>query len=255
MHLLYLLAYKHRTGILVFITAFTVVVMLLFDRIPQDPTYHLFADTRKIAGIQNFWNVLSNLPFLLVGLYGLWRYRHLTERDSNNAYIAVCIGVLLVSVGSAYYHYTPSTSTLLWDRLPMTVAFMALFSLLLDEYVLLSNKSITLVPLLVIGIGSVVYWYWTETHGIGDLRPYALVQFLPLVLIPIILWLFRGDYLNNTMLIAALVLYILAKGFEHFDRQVLAVLGVVSGHTMKHLLSGMAGLCIILAVPIGKTEC
>jgi hypothetical protein len=99
------------------------------------------------------------------------------------------------------------------------------------------------------------YWYWTETQGVGDLRLYALVQFLPLVLIPIILWLFRGDYLNNTMLIAALVLYVLAKGCEHFDRQVLALLGVVSGHTIKHLLSGVAGLCIILAVPARKTEC
>lgn len=254
MHPLYLLAHKHRTDILVFMTAFAVVVMLFFDRIPQDPAYHLFVDTRKISGIQNFWNVLSNLPFLLVGVYGLWRYRYLPERSSNNAYIAVCIGVLLVSIGSAYYHYAPSTATLLWDRLPMTVAFMALFSLLLDECVLLSDKSLSLVPLLAIGIGSAVYWYWTETRGVGDLRPYALVQFLPLVLIPIILCLFGSDYLNNTLLIAALVLYVLAKGFEHFDKQVLALLGVMSGHTIKHLLSGIAGLCIILAVPIKKTE-
>lgn len=254
MHSLYLLAHKHRTDILIIIAAFSVVIMLFFERIPQDSAYHLFADTHKIGGIQNFWNVFSNLPFLLAGLYGLWRCRYLAERNSNNAYITVCIGVLLVSIGSAYYHYAPSTMTLLWDRLPMTVAFMGLFSLLLDEYVLCSNKSLTLVPLLAIGIGSAIYWYWTETHGVGDLRPYALVQFLPLVLMPIILWLFRGDYLNTTMLIAALVLYILAKGFEHFDRQVLALFGVMSGHTIKHLLSGIAGLCIILAVPIKKIE-
>lgn len=244
-----MLEHKHRTNLLIFIASFAVMVMLFFDRIPQNPAYHLFADTRTIAGIANFWNVFSNFPFLLVGLYGLWRWKGIINCNSRNGYMALCIGVLLVCLGSAYYHYTPSTTTLLWDRLPMTVAFMALFSLLLDERVIPHEQSLTLLPLLIIGIGSALYWYWTETIGVGDLRPYALVQFLPLVLIPLILWLFDSDYLNDQLLIAALVFYVFAKVAEHFDRQILELCGVMSGHTLKHFLAGIASLCIIVAIP------
>jgi hypothetical protein len=131
----------------------------------------------------------------------------------------------------------------------MTVAFMALFSLLLDERVIPREQSLTLVPLLIMGIGSAVYWYWTETRGAGDLRPYALVQFLPLILIPLILWLFESRYLKGRLLVTALGFYVLAKGCEHFDRQLFELLGVISGHTLKHFLAGIASLCIIVAIP------
>lgn len=244
-----MLEHKQRTSILIFIASFAVMSMLFFDCIPQDPMYHQFADTRKIAGIANFWNVFSNFPFLLVGLYGLWRWKRIIKCNHQYAYIALCIGVLLVSFGSAYYHYAPSTDTLLWDRLPMTVAFMALFSLLLDERVLPREQSLTILPLLVMGIGSVVYWYWTEVRGLGDLRPYALVQFLPLVLIPLILWLFDSDYLQGRLLVAALGFYLVAKLCEHFDRQLLDLMVIISGHTLKHFLAGIASLCIIIAIP------
>jgi hypothetical protein len=107
---------------------------------------------------------------------------------------------------------------------------------------------------LAIGIGSAAYWYWTEARGAGDLRPYALVQFLPIVLIPAILLLFHGNYLNSARLVSALVFYFVAKIFEYFDRQVLESIGVLSGHTIKHLLASIAVLYIILAVPIRKVE-
>jgi hypothetical protein len=246
------LQYKHRVGILISVASFAVLSMLFFERIPQDPAYHVFADSREIWGIRNFWNVVSNFPFLLVGLYGLWRWKRIIEPQSHHAYIALCIGVLLVSFGSAYYHYTPSTATLLWDRLPMTIAFMALFSLLLEERVILYERRLTLYPLLITGIAAAVYWYWTETLGEGDLRPYALVQFLPLLLIPIILVLFESRYLRGALLIVALMFYALAKVGEHFDWQIFELIGVISGHTLKHFLAGVATLYTILSIPVNK---
>jgi hypothetical protein len=243
------LEYKHRAGILISVASFAILSVLFFERIPQDPAYHIFADSREIWGIRNFWNVVSNFPFLLVGLYGLRRWKRVVEPKSHKAYIALCIGVLLVSFGSAYYHYTPSTATLLWDRLPMTLAFMALFSLLLEERVILCERCLTLHLLVTIGIAAVVYWYWTETLGEGDLRAYALVQFLPLMLIPLILMLFESRYLRGTLLIIALVFYALAKVGEHFDWQLFELLGVISGHTLKHFLAGIATLYTILSIP------
>jgi hypothetical protein len=245
--------HKHRATLLFLIAAAALLATALHGRIPQDPAYHLFADTRSLAGIANFWDVLSNLPFLMVGLYGFSRSRRLAELRCKSAYITLCWGVLLVSLGSAYYHLSPSTPTLLWDRLPMTVAFMALFSMLLEERVTESRR--TLLPLLAAGLASAVYWYWTESRGAGDLRPYILVQFLPIVLIPLILALYPSKYLSNSLLAAALVLYCAAKFFEHYDRQVLASIAVFSGHTIKHLLAGAATLCIILSVPAKEDSC
>ena len=239
-------------SILISIVSFAVLLTLFLERIPQDPAYHIFADNREILGIRNFWNVISNFPFLLVGLYGLWRWRWIIEPKSLSAYIALCIGVLLVCFGSAYYHYAPSTETLIWDRLPMTIAFMALFSLLLEERVILCQRSVTLYPLLIIGIAAAVYWYWTETLGEGDLRPYGLVQFLPLALIPVILLLFESRYLRGALLIVALLFYALAKVSEHFDWQLFEILAVISGHSLKHFLAGVATLYTIVAIPVRK---
>lgn len=237
----------HRAILLAAITAAAIIAALLHAPVPQDPAYHLFADTRPLAGMPNFADVFSNLPFLLVGLYGLTRIPRLKEPRCKSAYAALCLGVLLVSLGSAYYHYAPTTATLLWDRLPMTVAFMALFSLLIEERVTESVR--TLLPLLALGLASAVYWSWTESLGAGDLRPYILVQFLPLILMPLILLFYPRKYLNNSLLAAALILYAAAKVCESFDRQVLAAVGVLSGHTIKHLLSAAAALGLIRAVP------
>lgn len=241
-----MLIHQYRTPLLLLVTAAAIIATFFHAPIPQDPAYHLFADARSLAGVPNFGDVFSNLPFLLVGLYGLSRARRLKEPRCAVAYTTLCAGVLLVSVGSAYYHWNPSNATLLWDRLPMTVAFMALFSMLIEERVVKSTR--TLYPLIAAGVASAVYWYWSETKGAGDLRPYLLVQFLPIILMPVILVLFPRKYLSNKLLAGALVLYCVAKVFETCDRGVLEALGFASGHTLKHLLAGAATLCIIRAV-------
>lgn len=151
--------------------------------------------------------------------------------------------------GSGYYHLSPDNHTLVWDRLPMTIAFMALFSLLLHERVLPTQKTITLIPLLIIGAASVFYWDWTESQGKGDLRLYALVQFLPILLIPLILWLYPKRYLNGTNLLWAFVFYFAAKLLEHFDGLIYERLDVISGHSVKHISAAVAVLFIIYAVP------
>jgi hypothetical protein len=51
--------------------AASLAILPLLPPIPQDPSYHQFADQRTLLGIPNFWNVVSNLPFVLVGAIGL----------------------------------------------------------------------------------------------------------------------------------------------------------------------------------------
>jgi hypothetical protein len=240
---------RHARTILGLVTLAAIVGVLLLDPIPQDPAYHDFVDARTIAGVRNFWNVLSNLPFVLVGLYGLTRLSRLAECGTRNGYVALCGAVVLVGVGSGTYHLDPSNATLLWDRLPMTVAFMALLSLVLDERQVLGAGRHMLWPLLCLGVASVAYWYWTESHGEGDLRPYVLVQFLPVLLLPLILVLFRSRFLRDRFVLFALVLYAAAKALEYHDGRIFAALGVLSGHSLKHAVAALAVACLVFAVP------
>lgn len=244
-----------RLWLLAVPAAAALAAMPFVARISQDPAYHAFADTGEIAGIPNFWNVASNLPFLALGWFGWWRRPSLAQAGSRNAYSALCLGILLTGFGSAWYHLAPSNASLFWDRLPMTIAFMSVFALLLDERVLpgdsapQENRFSVLWPLLVLGAASVVYWSWTEGQGAGDLRPYGLVQFLPVILIPLILFLFPARYLDNRWLFGSIALYALAKVLEYFDVRILQATGYMGGHALKHVAAALGALCTLLAVP------
>jgi hypothetical protein len=235
------------------VSAAAIAAAFWLDRIPQDPAYHEFADGSTLFGIPNFWNVATNLPFLLVGLMGLaWRSR-LQVQTLQTQYVIFCIGVALVGLGSAYYHWAPSNSTLVWDRLPMTVAFMALFSAVIQDRVSEHLGRILLWPLVIAGVATIAWWYWSELEGRGDLRPYAVVQFLPMLLIPLILLLlFSGRGLRAGWLWATLAAYVLAKVAEYFDTAIFSASGLLSGHSTKHLLAALAVLWAILAFLVGR---
>jgi Ceramidase len=249
-----MISIRSKTTLLWMIAAVGIGALIAVGPIAQDPDYHLFADSRSFAGITNFWNVISNVPFIAVGLYGFSRSTRLTQSECRMGYLLLCAAVTMVAFGSAYYHHAPSNETLLWDRLPMTVAFTALFGMLLGERVLTAFKQEVLWSLVMFGICAAFYWAWTETKGHGDLRPYVLVQFLPIVLMPVILLLFPARYLRTNYLLYAFALYFVAKALEHFDRRVEQLLDGFSGHPIKHLVAAVAVLCVILSVPASETS-
>jgi hypothetical protein len=211
--------------------------------IHQSLDYHRFADVRTLLGVRNFWNVASNLPFLLVGGAGLaWWARHRGQiaPEVRAAWAILFAGVALVGLGSGWYHYLPNSASLVWDRLPMTLAFMAFFAIILGEHIDPRLPRWLLWPLLLAGVASVLYWRATD-----DLRPYALVQFLPVLLIPLVLLLYPKPGRGAVWL--ALGCYVLAKGLEQFDGQVYEALGhAISGHSLKHLAAA-AGMAALLA--------
>jgi len=160
--------------------------------------------------------------------------------------------LIMVGLGSGYYHADPSTEGLFWDRLPMTVAFMSLFSAVIADRIDASAGAIWGLPVLILlGILSLAYWESTENLGQGDLRAYALVQFFPLVAIPVILWLFpQGQNTHGQSLAWMVAWYGLAKVFEHFDAWIFDHSAhVISGHSLKHLTSTIAAyvVCRMLA--------
>ena len=242
-----MMRFTWRHGVLAAVAFAGIVGALLVPRIPQDPAYHSFADTRTIAGIPNFWNVISNVPFIFVGLYGLVRVREVTPGFLRIAYITFCIGVIAVAFGSGSYHYAPSTPALVWDRLPMSIAFMSLFSAVLSERVSLPLGRALFVPLLILGVGSTFYWAWTEQHGVGDLRPYGVIQYLPMLLMPLMLLLLPGNPATARGLWWTFAFYVAAKVCEQLDAPILTATAM-SGHALKHALSAVAVLFALLAL-------
>jgi hypothetical protein len=212
----------------------------LVPPIPQDLAYHDFADKRGFLGIPNFGDVMGNLPFAAVGLWGAWetwrRKAHFIHPAEKYLWLAFFAGVFLVALGSGYYHLSPSNATLVWDRLPMTLGFMPFFALVVMERVSMT-AGLRLAPMFVaFGLFSVWYWDYTEGLGRGDLRPYAFVQFFPMIAILLMLFLFRGRYTGTKYFYYTLGWYLLAKLLEHFDAPFFALTGdAVSGHTLKHV--------------------
>lgn len=237
--------YHHswRRALLAAIALVSLVALLARPALPQDQRYHGFADRRSWQGIPNAADVVSNLAFLLaggVGLIGAWL------RPGTGAVVAwrcLFLGTTLVTFGSGWYHWRPEDWTLLWDRLPMTISFMSLFAILLAENVLHpSAERFLLPPLLVLGAASVGYWYLAD-----DLRVYLWVQFFPLLCIPVILLLFPARFTHGWLWVVSLVLYGLAKVTESHDLAIFAATGgFCSGHTLKHLLAGLAVFALVV---------
>ena len=236
---------KRYYKVIVLLVVFLIAVVALFlaDPIAQDLAYHRFSDCREILGIPHFMDVISNLPFVIIGFMGLRLTRNHFKKQTMAAFLmsfVVFVGVLFTGLGSAFYHYAPNNFSLIFDRLPMTLVFTAFFATIIYDYVDRRVGAYLFYTLLAVGVYSILYWYYTEITGVGDLRLYAFVQFFPIVATPLILIFYHNEDLYTKQLIYVFLAYATAKVFEHFDTQVFDVIGIVSGHTLKHLFSALA---------------
>ena len=237
-----------RHALLLFIVLGSLAIMLSMQPIGQNPDYHDFADRRAFFGIPNFFDAISNIPFLLVGIAGLSFCLGNRLMSYRPAWITFFAGVAIVSAGSAWYHLNPNNDTLVWDRLPMTIAFMGLLVALLAEYVNARLGRFLLVPAILAGLSSVIYWHWFD-----DLRFYVWIQFMPLLIVPILMALFRPKYSHQWLLPVALSFYILAKLLEAYDREVFAFTqGLFSGHSLKHLMSALGCYSVLMMLKMRK---
>jgi len=239
---------KENIGFLLMavIAIIVISIIVMLSPIEQDPAYHNFSDDRVFLMIPNFWNVLSNLPFLIVGMLGLYRLK--SSDMVKNQFIIFFIGIALVSFGSSYYHLNPNNETLVWDRLPMTIGFMALFSALVSEFINRRFGNKLLIPALIIGLMSVIYWVIVK-----DLSFYLAVQFFPMLSIPIMLFFFRSKYYLVAGYWLLLIAYVIAKVFEKYDDETHALLGFISGHSLKHLFAAL-GIYMLILKRIDRKE-
>jgi hypothetical protein len=236
-----------KTTILALVAAIIIIATGFIDRIPQDPQYHQFADQRSFFDIPNTLNVASNLFFALIGIAGLF---HLCLRRSLaivqslfSVYVLFFTALVAIAPGSAYYHWNPDNQSLAWDRLPMTLVFMSFFTIIIGERLSPRVAKFIFLPLLILGTWSIIYWHQSELAGYGDLRPYGLVQYLPMLLIPLILLIFEARFSSDRAIWWFCGFYLIAKGFEVLDHQIFDFLAIISGHSLKHLVASIA--CLI----------
>lgn len=227
---------------------------VILGPIPQPQTYHNFADARAFWGIDNFSDVMSNIPFGVVGAWGLWTVFRLRKvsafvrQGDSWPYIVLFGSIAVVTAGSAYYHLAPDNVRLFWDRLPITVGFMALFAAFVADRAAPPRIGPWLAPLFIAaGVIALVYWVWTETQGRGDLAPYVLVQLYPILALPLLCWQYpKARYTGGGYLFWIIVWYALAKVLETYDREVFALLGnTISGHSLKHLAAAVAAFVVV----------
>jgi hypothetical protein len=220
--------------------------------ISQPDSYHHFVDQRGYLGIPNFLNVVSNLPFAIIGIWGMFvifpagdeRRRRFTDPRERWPYLALFIGLCLTCFGSAYYHLAPGNATLVWDRLPMSIMFGGLVAAVVSEKIDVTT-GVRLLPIfLLFSVGCVLQWYYSELHGQGDLRWYAAVQIYS-VLVLLSAPFIHARYSRDWDFMIAFAFYGLAKIFESLDRTIYSLGHIVSGHTLKHFAAAAAGYWIM----------
>lgn len=240
-----------KVAIIIVLLIVSATYLYFIPPIPQWDSYHHFSDNRTFFLIKNLANVTSNIGFVAVGFYGLFSILHkisFNKKLDLIPYGVFFLSILFVGIGSAYYHWNPTTETLFWDRLPLSISFMSFFAAIVCDRIHRITGIFIVLPILILaGVYSVIYWQQSEMMGEGDLRLYGLVQFFPMVAIPIILLLFpRYSYTPAGPILWALAWYVCAKLFEYFDTEILNLLSnFISGHTLKHLAATAALICIL----------
>jgi len=227
-------AIQRRAYVLALVGVVLLVLACVLPSFAQPPGYHDFADKRAWLGIPNYGDVASNAMFLLVGLVGLFAIRtpavRAMEQASRHAYGLMYLGLVFTAIGSAYYHWAPSDTRLVWDRLPMTVVFMPLLVATCAER-LRWRSDVPLLALTLLGVASVVYWKLSD-----NLLPYLLAQGGAILLILLALVLLPTPWTDRRLLYPALACYVVAFVCEKLDVQIFRLTtGIVSGHTIKHL--------------------
>jgi hypothetical protein len=204
-------------------------------------------DTRSFLGIPNFLNVVSNIPFLLVGAWGLF-FLARSARDGETfadarerwPYLVCFLAVALTCFGSIYYHLAIDRAGLFWDRLPMAAGFTAVLSAVIVDRVDARLGLRLLIPLVAVGIASVLYWRWSQLYATEDVLPYALVQYGSLAAILVLCAVYRSRYTRGADVVVGIAIYGVAKVTEVLDGPIYALGGIVSGHTLKHLIAALA---------------
>ncbi|MBZ5523011.1 MAG: hypothetical protein LAP21_12300 [Acidobacteriia bacterium] len=199
------------------------------------------------------------MPFLVLGLAGLFRLLIARDRMRNppgSPLVVFMLSLIMVGMGSIFYHWSPSTDHLLWDRLPIAVCLAAFACAMANVYSGARIGSVLLVPAVLVAVSSVLYWHVSLVHGHEDLRPYIAVQVCSAIWAGLVVFSRPAQNAGIAGLRLALIAYTVARIFELFQQQIYNASGVDLGHPLKHLLVAFAAFMVLrsLAQTNGQTR-
>ena len=244
---------RHPLIYLIFTIVLLTLIGFLTGPIPQPEAYHHFADQRNLWGVTNGWDVFSNLLFAAAGIWGVFlilskKNVHFIDTSAKAMWLFVAIGLILTAIGSSYYHLNPTNSSLVWDRLPMTIIFMSYVAALIGERINI-RLGLFLWPILIcFGLYSVFDWYASELRGESDLRLYLGVQLFT-ILATVIMLFAPSPYNRKWDIALVILLFGLARIFEIYDHEIWDFTRhFISGHTLKHVAAGLAGAMLMYMI-------
>ena len=246
------ISFSSKCGLLIVIIMVLFVLLMVQGPIVTPMRYLTLADNRQWLSIPNAWNVLSNIPFLIVGVWGLsvlFKPNVIVFRQPREKifYVLFFFGVFLAGLGSMYYHWTPDYFHLMWDRFAITVAMTGFFCAIIAERISINFSRFILWPLLILSFFSVYYWYYSTTQNNEDIRIYVFFSVsLPALLIPIMLLLFKTNYTQSQYIWIAFIFFIIGRICEGYDLAIYKLFKYwLSGHTLKHLWMALSCLLIL----------
>lgn len=166
-----------REFMLLALATWIAVAQPFLPTFPQSEAFHHFADARRLFGVSNAMDTLSNFAFLLGGAAGLVlmvRRRAFAPVTASSAMASLTFaGIVATAAGSAWYHsqLTPDDAGLAIDRLGMVVAFAGILGWAGAHRV--SERAGWWTGGFVLWAGALSVWWWTES---GNLGPYASLR-------------------------------------------------------------------------------
>jgi len=152
----------------------------------------------------------------------------------------------MASLASTYYHLAPDNARLVWDRVPISIGIVTLLSIVLIERINTNIGFLSLPFLILFGVGSVIYWDWSEQSGLGNLNYYIVVQLYSILAIILLSKYFFSRYTGGANIYVVIIVYAFAKFAEILDHEIYSLGKVISGHSVKHLLVGLAVFHIVV---------
>ena len=235
-----------KNTVLLLLLCAGIVGFFFLKPIPQSQDYHQFVDSRTWMTIPNFINVVSNIFFAIIGICGIYSLKNYQPTFEKNVYLVFFAAIFIVAFGSAHYHWAPDNKSLVWDRIPITIAMMSFVTAIIADRISLPLAKWIWFPLILLGIFSVLYWYTSELHNHGDLRLYIFTQVFPCLFIPVTLLFYPK---HDVYLWLGLFTYIIARISEYYDHFIFNFsMQLISGHSLKHLLMALAVFFIYLNI-------
>ena len=227
------------------------LLAIFLPAIAQNQNYHNFIDQRTFFGIKNTSNTLSNLAFIMVGLWGLINfYKNKYIKISNSFSVLLnlfFITIILTGLGSSYYHLSPKDFTLVFDRLALSLTFAVILAMLASIRISERSGFHTLAELIILAPLSVLLWNYN-----GNLTPYAVLQFGGIIIIVLTLLLTKAQK-QSPCFASLIILYGFAKVAEFYDVEIFNLSqNLISGHTLKHLIGALAVLIFISPLKVKK---